>query len=82
MAPSEPRLIDMPIEVARRVKWERGQRVYGPTFVGHPLEQFDEEMIDALNYLDEAERWGYAVPGLRERVTAIAEEVRKIYGGA
>jgi hypothetical protein len=35
------------IDAARAVKWRRGRRKYGGGFRGHPLEELDEELLDA-----------------------------------
>lgn len=75
-------LIDLPIHVARMRKWEEGRKKYGPVFVGHPLEQFDFEMLDALNYIDEAGRQGYSQERLelvRGLIHYACEEIRKLY---
>jgi hypothetical protein len=41
------RLIHLPIEEARAAKWRRGRESYGPLSIGHPLEELDEELLDA-----------------------------------
>lgn len=41
------KLIHIPIEDARAAKWRRGREQYGPVFIGHPLEELDEELLDA-----------------------------------
>ena len=43
------KLIHLPIEEARAAKWRRGREQYGPVFIGHPLEELDEELLDAMN---------------------------------
>ncbi|MGA3026957.1 MAG: hypothetical protein ABSF98_19545 [Bryobacteraceae bacterium] len=43
------KLIHLPIEEARAAKWRRGREQYGPFFIGHPLEELDEELLDAMN---------------------------------
>jgi len=43
-------LIHLPIEEARAAKWRRGRELHGPVFEGHPLEELDEELLDAMNY--------------------------------
>ena len=68
--------IHLEIEDARARKWSVGQQKYGPKFVGHPLEQFDEEMLDALNYVDEAERWGFDMGSIAVELRGICERVR------
>jgi hypothetical protein len=41
---------------ARKIKFEDGQRRYGPVFQGDPLNHAYEELADALNYMDEFEK--------------------------
>jgi len=80
---SSTELIRLPIEAARREKWRIGRAKYGPKFVGHPLEEFDSEMIDALNYLDEAESCGFdagPIQSARLLVLAACQTVRRLYG--
>ena len=48
------KLIHLPIEEARKAKWRRGREQYGPVFIGQPLEELDEELLDAMNYAEEA----------------------------
>ncbi len=52
------RLAELSIDEARREKWRVGREKYGRQFVGDPLEELDSELIDAMNYVDEAERQG------------------------
>lgn len=73
------RLIDLPIEEARAVKWQRGREKYGPDFVGDPLEELDGEMLDSLNYIDEAERRGLYLADVRAAVLGICSAVRQEY---
>jgi len=47
------------IEEAMKEKWRLGQIKYGKKFVGHPLEELDDELIDAMNYCNVALQWGY-----------------------
>jgi hypothetical protein len=38
----------------RRARWEVGRALYGGgPFVGNPVEECDQEFLDALNYLEE-----------------------------
>jgi hypothetical protein len=53
------KLIDLPIGEARAVKWRQGRERYGPVFIGHPLEELHEELLDAMNYAEEAARRGF-----------------------
>ena len=44
------KLIHLPIEeLARRSGGGAGEQ-YGPVFLGHLLEELDEELLDAMNY--------------------------------
>ena len=83
-SPTPRDMILMPIETARREKWKMGRAKYGPEFVGHPLEQADQEFLDALNYLDEAERQQFApgpIQSARLLVLAACQTVRRLYAG-
>lgn len=74
-----PDLIELSIEQACAAKWDLGQAKYGPVFVGNPIVQLDEELLDGLNYCEEAARWGYDLGDIPERLRGICEEVRRIY---
>lgn len=45
-----PDLIDLPIEQARRIKWEVGRAKYGPEFEDDWLLEADGEFLDGANY--------------------------------
>lgn len=79
MATNGKKLIQMPLSQALRAKWEAGQAQYGTEFVGHPLEELDEELIDAINYAEEAQKRGYRLPGIVEKLRVIDVEVRQAY---
>jgi hypothetical protein len=66
------------IDAAKEEKWRRGRIKYGPVFVGHPLEQLDDELIDALNYADEAAKRGYDMGGVSVGLRAICKRVREL----
>ena len=53
-------LIQVPFDEAMRIKWARGQAIYGPEFVGDPIHNLFEELVDASNYLEEARLQGLA----------------------
>lgn len=72
-------LIDLPITDACREKWTAGRRKYGPVFVGHPLVELDFELIDALNYEEEATRRGYQMGVMRETLLALRRKNQDIY---
>jgi len=76
------KLIDLPIARALLVKWQRGRERYGPVFVGHPLEELDEELLDAMNYAEEAARWGFPMAGIAEDLRRLCERTRAVYCAA
>ena len=51
-------LVGLTIDDAKRIKWDRGQERYGSVFVGDPLGELYDELIDGMNYADEALRQG------------------------
>ena len=71
--------INMPTREALEAKWARGEEQYGKTFVGHPLEELDEELLDAMNYVAEAERQRWLLPGFRARLRTMREELQEVY---
>ena len=75
-------LIHVPIEEARAAKWRRGREQYGPVFIGHPLEELDEELLDAMNCAEEAARQGFPMEGIAEDVRGLYARIRAIYGAA
>ncbi len=76
------KLIHLPIEEARAAKWRRGREQYGPVFIGHPREELDEELLDAMNYAEEAARRGFPMAGIAEDLRNLCERIRAIYGAA
>jgi hypothetical protein len=80
------KLIDLPIEEARAAKWRRGRELHGPVFIGHPighpLEELDEELLDAMNYAEEAARRGFPMAGIAEDLRDLCERTRAIYRAA
>jgi len=76
----KPEYIHMPTDEALKAKWARGAEQYGAAFVGHPLLELDEELLDAINYVAEAERQGWEIGEVRPWLLAIREGVRRIYG--
>lgn len=75
-------LFRLPIDEARKVRWERGRdarRGEHEPFVGNPLYEAYEEMLDTLNYFDEAERQSQGAAYVAEWrcvVRAMAERMR------
>jgi hypothetical protein len=76
------KLIHLPIEEARAAKWRRGRDQYGPVFIGHPLEELDEELSDAMNYAEETARRGFPMVGIAEDLWRLCERIRAIYRAA
>lgn len=71
-------MTQLSIEEAKKEKWRLGQIKYGPIFVGHPLEQLDDELIDAMNYCEEAERQGYNIDFIYSMLYQLCLQVRKL----
>ena len=76
------KLLHLPIKEARAAKWRRGRERYGPVFIGDPLEELDEELLDAMNYAEEAARRGFQMAGIREDLHRLCERIRAIYRAA
>jgi hypothetical protein len=76
------KLIHLAIEEARTAKWRRGREQYGPIFIGHPLEELDEELLDAMNYAEEAARRGFPMAGIGQDLRRLCERIRAIYRAA
>jgi hypothetical protein len=74
------KLIHLPIEEARAAK--AGPEQHGPVFIGHPLEELDEELLDAMNYTEEAARGGFPMVGIPEGLRQLCEQIRAIYRAA
>jgi hypothetical protein len=62
-------------DIARMRKWKQGREQYGPTFVGNPVVEFYDEMVDSGNYLEEMARQGSLLP---EDLTVLDDMVRAI----
>jgi hypothetical protein len=74
----EVKLIDLPISEARAIKWQRGREKYGAEFQGDPLEELDAELLDAMNYAEEAQRQGVDMGWIPSRLLGLCEVVREI----
>lgn len=68
------KLIDMPFDVARAEKFKIGRAEHGPKFLNDPVEEIDMELIDAVNYAEEAIRQGYDV----ERMNNIIDRLKEV----
>lgn len=65
---SDHALMDLPLDAALIVKRRAGEAKYGtdpsgangkPKFLGDPLKELHDELLDGLNYCDYAVRMGY-----------------------
>jgi hypothetical protein len=78
-----PRLIALGWRVATVKKWNDGRLLYGPEFVGHPLEELFGELCDGINYAREWATWPGADPDfcLRQQslLAQLAEETEAEY---
>lgn len=78
---THPNFLEMGIGEARREKWDLGRLKYGPVFKTNPLIELDEELLDSMNYVEEAARQGYPVDGLFAKFYNLCVEVREIIRG-
>lgn len=73
-------MLNLETGAARARKWEAGRAQFGPgPFVGDPLDELDDELIDAMNYAAVGATAGLPLEGiladlqgLRDRVRALA----------
>ena len=79
MNENKPRLIDLSLDEGRLIKWKIGRETYGPVFVGHPLEQLNDEILDAYNYCEEARRWGYDLGNAEAFLRVMHRRVKDAY---
>jgi len=73
------KLIELPIMQACFVKWEAGRKKHGPVFVGDPVEELFGELIDGLNYVEEAEAQGHRMGTIWQRLMEMAAEVQNVH---
>lgn len=64
---------DLSIEQARQEKWRRGQLKYGLVFQGDPIVHLYEELLDAMNYCEQASKEGFPLIAMQQR---LAREAR------
>lgn len=76
--PKQGELLALPVEVARKRKFDKGRAEHGPIFKLDPLVEMDQELLDSLNYCDEAERRGHCIGEIREKIYSILHELRTI----
>ncbi len=78
------RLIAIPIAEARTIKWARGRQKDGAEFIGDPLEELFDELLDALNYVEEAHGQGLmnseTCSFFSERLNVLAEATKLLAG--
>lgn len=73
---SIPPTINFPVVRACAMRWAKGRETRGLAFEGDPIEELYEELIDAINYCDEAEVQGTSFAEEREMLWTIANKVR------
>jgi hypothetical protein len=76
------KLIDVPFDSALSLKFQRGRVEHGPVFLRNPVQEIDEELIDAMNYADEAIRQGFDIDimnVIKLRLREVDELVRMVY---
>lgn len=74
--------IDLPLKEALAKKFADGKLAHGNSdiFVGNPLEQLFQEMLDAMNYCDEIQKqFGIDMHHRRSQFWAAALEVQTLY---
>ena len=74
------KLIDLPIAEARAVKWKAGRAAYGgDSFQGDPLLELHDELLDAMNYTQEATDRGAVLPGFQWMLALLMVNLRREY---
>jgi len=73
--------IELPTTRAIAERWRKGRLVHGTKFVGDPLNEWYEELIDAINYVDEVATRDPAadVDWCRDQLLRMAEHVRALW---
>lgn len=77
--PRPPEYIELDTDAAALLKWRRGREKHGEQFVGHPLLELDEELLDGINYCAEAKRWGWDLSLIEVALRMAREKVRETY---
>lgn len=72
----DTKLIELPVTRACIEKWIAGRADKGPEFVGDPLEELFGELVDAINYADQAEIEGFNVGEIRASLWNLANDVQ------
>ena len=73
----------IPVDAACHEKWLLGRVRYGPEFVGEPVPHLHDELLDAINYVEEARRQFGDQPGfawIEQELLKVIAEVRLIDG--
>lgn len=64
------------VDEARRRRWDEGRRHYGgDSFVGDPMAELYEELLDSLNYIDAYRQQGL-IRGCAESIDSIEKSLR------
>ena len=76
-------LIELPLQTAQILKYERGRRLYRPNggeFVGDPMVELFEECLDAIHYCDELLKRGYVIArNMRAEFELAALQLQRSY---
>lgn len=73
-------VIELPLVRGCIERWNQGRRRYGgEDFHGDPLLELYEELVDGINYCDQAEMQGHRLGEVRAALMEAAERVRAIY---
>lgn len=76
------KFIDITFDEARQQKFALGRAEHGPVFLRNPIREIDMELIDAMNYADEAIRQGFdarAVAEIQSKLQEVDRLVRALY---
>jgi hypothetical protein len=79
------KLIDIELDRALSLKDHVGRQTYRPeggAFIGEPMPELFEELLDAIIYAREARRQGHQLPGVVEELRGLAERVRMAWRAA
>lgn len=73
------KLIEMPLIRGCIEKWNAGRAVHGPEFQGNPLEELYGEVLDGLNYCEQAQLEGIDMGTIWGDLLNIANDVQEIW---
>lgn len=62
-------------DLQRLRKWREGREKYGPVFIGHPVKEAYEELLDLGNYFEQCARDNCLLP---DDINALDDMVRAI----